>query len=70
MTHQGKVILYNRAKAWGFIREDSGAEWFFHTANTVPEFVPQLGVAVEFEVGPPLSIGKKEQAVNVRGVQV
>jgi cold shock CspA family protein len=69
MTHQGIVVLYNQAKGWGFIKEDSGEEWFFHTSNTAPSFVPQLKARVEFEIGQPLSIGKKDQAVNVRGVQ-
>jgi cold shock CspA family protein len=68
-THQGIIVVYNQAKAWGFIRELSGAEWFFHMANTAPEFVPQLGAAVEFEIGPPLSVGKKEQALSVREVK-
>ena len=67
MTHQGIITLYNRAKAWGFITENSAGESrFFHYSNCVPGFSPQLGDAVAFEIAPPISLGKKDQAVNVR----
>ena len=65
MIHYGKVVVYSQAKSWGFIEEQPGERWFFHLSNAVPKFVPKLGLAVEFEIGPPLALGKKDQAVNV-----
>ena len=60
--------MYNRAKAWGFIKESDGTEWFFHLSNCCPEYLPQLGHALEFKIAPPISLGKRDQAVGVRPV--
>jgi cold shock CspA family protein len=69
MSHQGIVVMYHPSKHWGFVKESDGNQWFFHLDNCAPDFQPQLGAAVEFEVGPPICLGKKDQAVGVRGVQ-
>jgi cold shock CspA family protein len=66
--YRGTIVLYNEAKAWGFIKKDFGAEVFFHKSNTAPGFVPRLGVDVWYELAPPIRLGKKDQAVNVRPV--
>jgi len=65
MTRQGIVVAYHVKKGWGFIKEKSGEEWFFHNSNAVPNFAPMLGATVEFEIGPPLKLGQKDQAVNI-----
>jgi cold shock CspA family protein len=64
--HEGIITLYNHAKAWGFITESSGEAWFFHFSNCWPEYLPTLGDAVEFKIAPPISLGKKDQAIDVR----
>jgi cold shock CspA family protein len=68
MVHQGIVVMYHQTKHWGFVKEESGAEWFFHLDNCASGFQPQLGAAVDFEIAPPISLGKKDQAVDVRPV--
>jgi cold shock CspA family protein len=66
-THQGTIVLWNPTKAWGFIRRDHDSERiFYHRDNVIPGFIPSLALRVEFEMAPPLSIGKKDQAINVR----
>jgi cold shock CspA family protein len=69
MIYRGLVVRYDERKQWGFIQGNSGEEIFFHRANCVSGFQPQLGVDVEYEIGKPFSLGKKDQAVDVRGVQ-
>lgn len=66
MVHQGMVVLFHPTKHWGFIRENDGTEWFFHQSNAIRYYVPKLEDIVQFEIGPPLTIGKKDQAINVR----
>jgi cold shock CspA family protein len=69
MTHQGMIIAFRQTGGWGFIKDVSGEEWFFHMANavlTIPTFLPELGAQVEFELRPPFRLGQKDQAVNVR----
>ena len=69
MTYQGKITLYNQPKGWGFISRDDGEQIFFHVANKISSFLPALGARVEFEMGPPLELGKKDQAINLRDVR-
>jgi cold shock CspA family protein len=69
MFHQGMVVMYHQSKHWGFVRGNDGTEWFFHLDNCASGFQPRLGTAVEYEIGPPLALGKRDQAVNVRRVQ-
>lgn len=72
-THQGVISLYSQKKpwagekgGWGFINE----VWFFHISHCVPSFVPVPGALVEFELGPPYKLGRREQAINVRPAKV
>jgi hypothetical protein len=69
MIHQGVIEMYHPRKQWGFVRESDGAKWFFHRDNCVSGFQPELGVVVEFLIGPPFVLGKPDQAIDVRGVQ-
>jgi cold shock CspA family protein len=66
IQHQGIITLYHLKKGWGFIKENSGETWFFHVDNCWPGYSPQLGEAVEFKIAPPISLGKKDQAIDVR----
>jgi cold shock CspA family protein len=67
--HQGIIVLFNIGKGWGFIRETSSTgevqEWFFHVSNII-NFTPTLGASVVFEIGPPLKLGRRDQAVQIR----
>jgi cold shock CspA family protein len=65
MIHKGTVVTFQERKRWGFIEESDGSRWFFHTDNADKGFHPRLGIAVEFLIGPPLSLGKPDQAVDV-----
>lgn len=67
MTYQGKIVMFHPAKGWGFLSYDDN-EWFFHLSNCAAGFQPTLGALVEFEIAPPLRLGQKDQAVNVRPV--
>jgi cold shock CspA family protein len=69
IQHEGIITLYHRSKGWGFITEKSGDVWFFHVDNCRPGYIPQLADAVEFLIGPPISIGKNDQAVDVKEVE-
>jgi len=66
MTYEGTIVMYHSTKFWGFVRGNDGGEWFFHLDNCASGFEPQLSASIEFEIGPPISLGKKDQAVNVR----
>lgn len=69
MHLQGVIEMYNPRKQWGFVRENNGAKWFFHRDNCTPGFQPRLGLTVEFKISPPFSIGKSDQATDMREVQ-
>ena len=65
MRHRGSVKWFNETKGYGFIREDSGEEFFVHHSAIQAQGFKSLaeGDKVEFEVtkGP-----KGLQASNVR----
>lgn len=65
-TYEGKITLYNAAKGWGFITRTDGMQFFWHEQNKAKGFLPALGARVRFEVGPPLALGKKDQAIHIR----
>ena len=65
MTHQGMIVMYHQSKHWGFIKGNNGSEWFFHLDNCESGFHPQLGTLVEYEIGPPLKLGQKDQAIKI-----
>jgi cold shock CspA family protein len=66
MAYQGIVVMYHAANFFGFIQENGRQERFFHMSNAAPGFVPELGAIVEYEIAPPIRLGKNPQAVNVR----
>jgi cold shock CspA family protein len=68
MTHQGHVVMYHPTKNWGFVKEKDGAEWFFHLDNCWPGYSPKLEDEVEFKIAPPISVGKRNQAADVRPI--
>jgi cold shock CspA family protein len=71
MIHTGVIVTFQERKGWGFIesRDDGGGRWFFHRDNCQKGFQPRLGVSVTFLIGPPLTLGKSDQAVEVCEVQ-
>lgn len=65
---KGIIAAYNLRKKWGFIDKEDGTSRFFHIANS-PNFTPELGVTVEFEIMPPFRLGQPPQAANLRRVE-
>ena len=61
----GKVKWFNADKGFGFIKDDSGKEYFFHQSAIYGEGIEDLreGDSVEFEVG---EGPKGPRAENVR----
>ncbi len=68
MIYRGTVVRYDERKQWGFI-QGSSVDIFFHRANCANDFQPTLGASVTYEIGKPFTIGKPDQAIDVRGVQ-
>ena len=62
----GTITFFNNPRAYGFISTPEGESIFFHLSNFEQGSQPVLGALVAFEIGPPISIGKKPQAVFVR----
>ena len=64
MRHRGSVKWFNENKGYGFIREESGEEFFVHHSAIQCEGVRTLseGEAVEFD---PVEDPKGKQAANV-----
>ena len=69
-SHVGVVVLFHPVKHWGFIRESDGTEWFFHQSNAIPYYIPKLEDVVQFEIGPAITIGKRDQAIHIAPVGV
>lgn len=65
---KGIITAYNAVKCWGFIKDENGNRQFFHADNS-PDLKPELGIAVEFELGPPFRLGQPDQAVNLRRLE-
>lgn len=63
---EGIIVLFHARKMWGFIREKDGVETFFHVDNCTDGFKPELGAVVEFKLAPPLRLGQRDQAVQIR----
>ncbi len=68
MRYDGVIVRYDERKQWGFI-QGSSVDIFFHKANCAKDFQPTLGASVTYEIGKPFSLGKPQQAVDVRGVE-
>jgi cold shock CspA family protein len=64
----GRLTYWNGLKGYGFITvtDGSGTQYFFHRSNFIGPGDPVLSGLVVFNLGEPLSIGKKVQAVGVR----
>ncbi len=64
MKHRGSVKWFNETKGYGFIREDSGEEFFVHHSAIQGDGFRTLaeGEVVEFE---PIEGQKGKQAANV-----
>jgi hypothetical protein len=67
----GRITYWNNPKGFGFITvantDGSGTfqtQYFFHHSNC--DGTPVLGAIVVFNLGDPVAIGKKIQAVGVR----
>jgi len=67
----GRITYWNNPKGFGFItvaNADGSAtfqtQYFFHHSNC--EGTPVLGAIVVFNLGDPVAIGKRIQAVGVR----
>jgi CspA family cold shock protein len=62
----GKIKTLRAEKGFGFIKDDSGKEYFFHQSAIYGEGIDQLreGDSVEFDVGE--SGPKGPRAENVR----
>ena len=63
---QGTITFYNDARGFGFIQMPNGQSIFFHVSNWTDKSRPVLAALVEFQVAPPLAVGKKPQAVAVK----
>lgn len=66
---KGTIKMFVAARKFGFILVDGssdgdGTEVFFHASNF--HGTPVLGERVEFELGPPVRLGRPPMAVNIR----
>jgi cold shock CspA family protein len=63
---QGVITYFNGPRGFGFITTLEGESFFFHVSHFEPGKQPVLEGLVEFQIAPPLSVGKKPMAVGVR----
>lgn len=63
---RGTVKFFDKTKGWGFIKAESGAEYFLYYGNIVMDGFKTLNEddIVNFEIGNGNDVGK-EQAINV-----
>ena len=66
MKFTGTIVTYFLTRNFGFIRSDAdNHERFFHrTSYSGGE--PEVGIKVEFEIGPPTRLGKAPQCVHIK----
>jgi hypothetical protein len=75
----GKIVFWNPVRMYGFVAvehlDQRGKyldQYFFHLMNFKPgeatKFgkTAQLGMYLSFELGQPLAVGKKVQAINIK----
>jgi hypothetical protein len=75
----GKIVFWNPVRMYGFVaveRLDQRGkyldQYFFHLMNFKPgeatKFgkTAQLGMYLSFDLGQPLAVGKKVQAINIK----
>ena len=60
----GRITYWNQAKGFGFISVPTSEQFFFHYSNFTG--TPKLADRVTFDLGDPIEIGKRTQAINVR----
>jgi cold shock CspA family protein len=72
--YRGLIKFWNQVRLFGFIQytDPDGKEQdvFVHRINFMTGDTPSLGAVVEFEIGPPQSLGKRDQAVKVKVIEV
>lgn len=75
MSFFGRITFFNEAKKYGFVTANvkqsphelpAQVQFFFHVINFQKDAKPILGAYVVFELGAPIAIGKRVQAVKVR----
>ena len=59
------ISYYNPRKHFGFVTTPTGEQYFFHQSNIEVGFNPILGAEVDFQIGAPIALGKRPQAVRV-----
>jgi cold shock CspA family protein len=68
----GQVTTLFEDRGFGFITESTGEQYFFHVTNFLREGAqgqdrkPRLGEIISFELGDPVRLGRKAQAVKIR----
>lgn len=62
---KGTISIWNFERGYGFIICSTGRKYFLHIQNWSQESAPEVGTAVEFEIGPGYNGKKENQAVNV-----
>jgi len=62
----GVITYFNSPRSFGFITTIEGESYFFHVSNFEKGSQPILEGKVEFQVAPPIAVGKKPMAVAVR----
>jgi len=67
---RGIVEMYQPKRQFGFVRADNGEKYFFHRENCAAGFNPQLGARVEFQIAPPYILGKPDQAIDLRNMEL
>ena len=66
---QGTLVVWSEPKGFGFIQPDGSSErLFIHITNFggLDKGEVRLGARIEFEIGDPISLGKKLQAVRAK----
>jgi cold shock CspA family protein len=62
----GTITYFNSPRSFGFITTTEGQRYFFHISNFEKGSQPVLEGKVQFEIAPPIAVGKKPMAVSVR----
>lgn len=63
---QGTITYFNSRRGFGFITILSGESYFFHVSSFAKDSQPVLEGKVAFQLAPPIRVGQRPQAVNVR----
>jgi cold shock CspA family protein len=66
MRLQGTITFFRGDRGFGFITTKQGFSYFFHVSKFAKGSQPVLEGEVAFDVAPPVSVGKKPMAVNIR----